>query len=425
MRHINEALERLKGKQQERAKEVLNELKIRGIKQIGKDRIQHLEMSDQELDYEGIMAYYSNLLKRDREAFELNKTKKINDVEIWTRAVKEEEKTAMETYCAEHGQVEIEAIQKAISDRHAKELATKVNLKTADGAYKSYMTSMMVVRKNMLTEAQKQYVSKMGEELKELLVKNAEQVYTKNQIKILNAQAEEKRRVQQLAKVAKAKAEGTYEEPTGEAGDDSAFSWGRGTKMGEAKANLAASEAMRTERMGTRPPRQQDAEDTGFARGNFTKRDAPMRSGGDMQRGGDDDGMMRRPMRQRDDGPADDVGFKKGGPPVFSRGGTNRKEPGSGMGGPGMGGPRAERTEGGQEDGGAGLGFRSGNAFRGNRGGDRGGRGGGRGGGDRGGMGGDRRGGRDGGARDGGRDNAESGGGQGFGNFRASNAARK
>lgn len=166
MRHINEALERLKGKQQERAKEVLRELTIRGIKQIGKDRIQHLEMSDQELDYEGIMAYYSNLLKRDREAFELNKTKKINDVEIWTRAVKEEEKTAMEKYCAEHGQVEIEAIQKAISDRHAKELATKVNLKTADGAYKSYMTSMMKVRKNMLTEAQKQYVSKMGQELK-------------------------------------------------------------------------------------------------------------------------------------------------------------------------------------------------------------------------------------------------------------------
>lgn len=68
------------------------------------------------------MAFYSNLLKRDREAFELNKTKKINDVEIWCRAVKEEEKLAMEKYCAESGKEEFEKIQKAIVDRHAKEL---------------------------------------------------------------------------------------------------------------------------------------------------------------------------------------------------------------------------------------------------------------------------------------------------------------
>lgn len=94
---------RLKQEQQKRAKEVLRELSVRGVKQIGKDRIQTLELSDQELDYESIMAFYSNILKKDRERFELNKTKKVNDVEIWTRAVKEEEKLEMERYCAEHG----------------------------------------------------------------------------------------------------------------------------------------------------------------------------------------------------------------------------------------------------------------------------------------------------------------------------------
>lgn len=93
----------MKQEQQRRAKEVLRELSVRGVKQIGKDRIQALEMSDQELDYESIMAFYSNILKKDRERFELNKTKKVNDVEIWTRAVKEEEKLEMEKYCAEHG----------------------------------------------------------------------------------------------------------------------------------------------------------------------------------------------------------------------------------------------------------------------------------------------------------------------------------
>jgi len=80
------------------------------VKTIGKDKIQMLELSDQELDYDGIMIFYAGVLKRDREAFELNKTKKINDVEIWTRAVKEEEKAFMERYCQEHGQKEIEQI---------------------------------------------------------------------------------------------------------------------------------------------------------------------------------------------------------------------------------------------------------------------------------------------------------------------------
>lgn len=125
---------------------MLRELSVRGIKQIGKDMIQHLERQDQELDYESIMAFYANILKKDREAFELNKTKKVNDVEIWTRAVKEEEKASMEKYCAEHGQADIEQIQKAIADRHAKELATKNNLVSAQSAFTHKMGTMMIER---------------------------------------------------------------------------------------------------------------------------------------------------------------------------------------------------------------------------------------------------------------------------------------
>jgi len=89
------------------------------------------------------MAFYAKLLKKDRDAFEMNKTRKTNDVEIWTRARKEEEKLAMEGYCKDHGQEEIDLIQKAIADRHAKELATKNNLESAQGAYSLYMVKMM------------------------------------------------------------------------------------------------------------------------------------------------------------------------------------------------------------------------------------------------------------------------------------------
>lgn len=39
MRSINDALDRLKTQQQLRGKEVLRELSVRGVKQIGKDKI--------------------------------------------------------------------------------------------------------------------------------------------------------------------------------------------------------------------------------------------------------------------------------------------------------------------------------------------------------------------------------------------------
>ena len=159
MKLINEALQRLKTQQQARAREVLRELFVRGVKQIGKDKIQQLEMQDSELDYESIMAFYANILKKDKEAFELNKTKKVNDVEIWTRAVKEEEKAAMEKYCAEHGQKDIEQIQKAIADRHAKELATKNGLSSAQSAFNFKMGKMMAERNTQLEEARKKFVS--------------------------------------------------------------------------------------------------------------------------------------------------------------------------------------------------------------------------------------------------------------------------
>ena len=160
---INDALLRLKQEQQRRAKEVLRELSVRGVKQIGKDRIQALEMSDQELDYESIMAFYSNILKKDRERFELNKTKKVNDVEIWTRAVKEDEKLEMEKYCAEHGQEDIEQIQKAIADRHAKELAQKNNLISAQAAFNFKSKKLMEERNVQLQEARKKFVKEHAE----------------------------------------------------------------------------------------------------------------------------------------------------------------------------------------------------------------------------------------------------------------------
>ena len=45
------------------------------------------------------MTFYKDLPRKEREAFEITKNKKFNDVEIWAMARKEEERKAMEKYC--------------------------------------------------------------------------------------------------------------------------------------------------------------------------------------------------------------------------------------------------------------------------------------------------------------------------------------
>lgn len=74
MRDIEEATQRLKTEQQKRAREVLLDLNARGVKKIGKDKVQQLMREDSELDYESVMQFYMNILKKDRDAFELAKT---------------------------------------------------------------------------------------------------------------------------------------------------------------------------------------------------------------------------------------------------------------------------------------------------------------------------------------------------------------
>ena len=70
----------------------------------------------------------------------------MNDVEIQTRARKEEERIWMEAHCKEHGQTEIQQIQKAIEERHAKELQVKQQLESAQPAYDMFRAAMMKKR---------------------------------------------------------------------------------------------------------------------------------------------------------------------------------------------------------------------------------------------------------------------------------------
>lgn len=66
------------------------------------------------------------------------KKKKIKDVEFWTQALKEEEKIAIELYCSEKGEQEMQLIQKAILDRHNKELNFKKTLESSKNAFEDF-----------------------------------------------------------------------------------------------------------------------------------------------------------------------------------------------------------------------------------------------------------------------------------------------
>lgn len=145
----NALMDQLNSRRQERAREVLYELLQRNIKKIGNDRIEMLQKKEEDLDYDTIMTYYQNVLRREREAFEVTKNKKVNDVEIWSRAIKEEECIAMQQYCDEHGNDEMENIKKAVEEKHAKELQTKKALESASDAFNSYKLNLLEKRKEI------------------------------------------------------------------------------------------------------------------------------------------------------------------------------------------------------------------------------------------------------------------------------------
>jgi hypothetical protein len=84
------------------------------------------------------MQFYQNLLRKEREAAEAEKKKKLKEVEQWARALREEERVAIIKYCEEHGEEEMKQIQKAIADRHEKELKMKQSLEKAQPLYASF-----------------------------------------------------------------------------------------------------------------------------------------------------------------------------------------------------------------------------------------------------------------------------------------------
>jgi len=142
-----------------------------------------------EVDYDQIMTSYQAILHKEREHFEITKNKKTNDVEIWNRARREEEKKAMKAYCEEHGKKEMEKIQAAVEARHAKELSTKKQLESASRAFSSFKVSLLAKRTQIHINQQKAFSNKIGDEVKERIEAEAARALQLITVKRMNEEA--------------------------------------------------------------------------------------------------------------------------------------------------------------------------------------------------------------------------------------------
>jgi hypothetical protein len=245
-----------------RAREVLQELLGRGIKQVGKERIVELERREEDLDYDTIMNFYQKVLRKEREAVEVQKNKKVNDVEIWNRALKEEESTAMMEYCEKHGQVEMENIRRAIQEKHAKELQNKRALESAKGAFASYKITLLAQRTLEHQQKQHEFAKKQGEKAKEEVVEEAKKQLMIITVRRMNEAAAEERRKRDLVRQAEEHKKMIAEGKDPHRGEDNELGWGRGTQIQQARDIRAADDARYAKRQETKV-----SNETGFQRG--------------------------------------------------------------------------------------------------------------------------------------------------------------
>ena len=80
-----------------------------------------LEDDSSKIDYDVAVEVYQNFIMKEREAIEEQKKKKLRDVELWNRALREEEKIAVEKYAKEQGDKEIQQIEESIRAKQEKE----------------------------------------------------------------------------------------------------------------------------------------------------------------------------------------------------------------------------------------------------------------------------------------------------------------
>jgi len=109
-------LEELDDLKKVKCNELLKLLKEKGLKKVGTTKqntqsIKYLEENPQKIDFDVVIEVYQSLRRKEAELAEENKKKKMRDVELWSRAMREEEKLAVEKYAEETGEKQMEELR--------------------------------------------------------------------------------------------------------------------------------------------------------------------------------------------------------------------------------------------------------------------------------------------------------------------------
>lgn len=94
----------------------------------------------------------------------------MREVELWNRAMREEEKAAIKKYAAEHGEEQMKNIQESIKERQEKEAKDREALQSAGPSYVKYLKQAMDKRNEVWESKKKEFLRMKMDELKEVVM---------------------------------------------------------------------------------------------------------------------------------------------------------------------------------------------------------------------------------------------------------------
>ena len=123
--------------------------------------------------YDEVIEFYQSVLAKERVQIEEDKKKKLREVELWTRAIREEEKIVVEQYAKERGDREGERIREAMRLALQEKLKHKHALESARGVFEAHMAKAMEGRREEWEERREEFMKAQMDELKEQILNHA------------------------------------------------------------------------------------------------------------------------------------------------------------------------------------------------------------------------------------------------------------
>ena len=121
-----------------------------------------------------MIEFYKEVLRKEKEQVEEDKKKKLREVELWTRAVREEEKLVIEQYAKENPDDQrTAAIEDLRRKRTEREKAEKQALESARGVFEAHMAKAMANRREEWEQSRQEFKAAQMDDLKRRILEHA------------------------------------------------------------------------------------------------------------------------------------------------------------------------------------------------------------------------------------------------------------